>query len=143
MAAAVAHARGWRKKSSTRGKARCCLHQKPSCEKIKLQKDSVAAKEVQLARQFSCEVPGCGLRGELSCSRLPTLARQALPALIPAYSNCPARLCGHREKFKVCPACSHGALIHQLSEASDTKTTFPRGSAHVEKVRSHLISSLV
>lgn len=37
------------KKSSTRGKARCCLHQKPRCEKINLQKDCVAAKKVQLA----------------------------------------------------------------------------------------------
>lgn len=62
---------GWRKKSSARVEARCCLHQKPRCEKINLQrKDSVATKEVQLASSSalrclavvsveSCPAAGC------------------------------------------------------------------------------------
>lgn len=41
---------GLEKKKAVQGaKVRCCLHQKPRCEKITLQKDSVAAKGVQLA----------------------------------------------------------------------------------------------
>lgn len=89
------------------------------------------------------EALGCGLRGEPFRSRLPNLTGQALPVLIPAYSNLPASICGHGEKFKICPACSHGALIRQPSEASETKAMFPSGSAHAEKVRNRLISSLI
>lgn len=35
--------------SSARGKTRCRLHQQPRCEKIKLQRKRVAAKEVEFA----------------------------------------------------------------------------------------------
>lgn len=93
--------------------------------------------------RFSSKPLGCGLWWETFCSRLPNVGRQALPVLIPAYSNSPASICGHGEKFKVCPACSHRAFICQPSEASETEATFPSGSAHAEKVRNHLISSLV
>lgn len=135
---------GLEKKKQCEGRGEVLLTSKAQVwENKSPEKRQRGYKRSPAGQQLSSEVPGCGLCGELSCSRLPTLARQALPALIPAYSNCPASLCGYREKFKVCPACSHTALIHQLSEALETKTTFPSGSAHVEKVRSCLISSLV
>lgn len=132
-----------KKKNQHKGQSEGLLTPKAQVWENKSPERQCGCKRSPAGQQFSPEVPGSGLRGELSCSRLLTLARQALPALIPACRNCPASLCGHGEKFKVCPACSHRALIHQLSEALETKTTFPSGSAHVEKVRSRLISSLV